>query len=405
MTEEERIVKAKVNLLIFQPWFGQLACYLNVIKTDSVPSAAIDEQGNFYFNESYIHGLNDIELRGLVCHEIMHLAFQHPFRIQDRNMVLWNIAADIKVNEEIRNTNGIELPKGGLIPDYDGIQIGPIRIKDIGDKTTEQIYQELYQKSPKFTFKMLSGGRLEVDIENLPPSWKKIIERLVKDLIKGGKTEKPKTSEEIQALAREWKERIDAANQQQKGNVPAGLLRELGELEYPELPWYQIIRQRLARLEKQRTWRRPSKKYLPFFFPGSIKNRSIKAVVAIDTSGSMSKDDITKAISEVFGLARTFKSFKFWICWIDTQVYDWIEVSAENQRKLKALKPKGGGGTDFRPVFKTIKDKFVDSIDCLVFFTDGYGDFPSKEPMYKTYWVTRSNDIRWPFGRIVKLRN
>ncbi len=119
----------------------------------------------------------------------------------------------------------------------------------------------------------------------------------------------------------------------------------------------------------------------------------------------MSEKDITKAISETWGLANAFRSFKLYIIFNDADVWDVVEVTNGNKEKIRRLQPKGGGGTDFRPVFKLVKERFRDMIDCLVFFTDGYGDFPEHKPLYSIYWITQSSDVDWPFGRVINLKS
>lgn len=406
MNQEQRITKAKISLVIAEPWFGQLACYLNLKERDWVETAAINERGDFFFNPEFVKKLNDLELKGLVCHEILHLAYQHPFRMQSRHHILWNIAADIKINDELSGHHSLSLPEGGLIPNYDGWKLGKVHIKNISKKTTEQIYDELYKSCPNSVAQLMVGtsGGLQ-GIDNIPEPWKDLVKKMVKDLIKGMKDDGKITQSEMKRLKKEWEERIDGANQMHKGDIPAGLRRELDALENPELPWYQIIRQRFARLSMIRTWRRPNKKWLPNFFPGKMKNSSLKAVIAIDTSGSMSTKDITKAISETWGIATAFRHFQLYIIFNDADVWDIIEVKNGNKQKLKSLNPRGGGGTDFRPVFNKVKKDFRDQIDCMVFFTDGYGDFPDKQPIYQVYWVSEtSRGVDWPFGKIINLK-
>lgn len=410
MEPKDRIVKAKINLLVNEPWFGQLSSYLELKERsgNQIPTAAINERGDFFFNPEFIKGLKDDEVKGLVCHEILHLAFRHLFRIQNRNIILWNIAADLKVNRELDNRSDIKLPPGGLRPDYSGtFKLGRVKIEHIDEKTTEQIYDELYSKAPRMSVSFGKNGKgMKVDTKGLPSPWKDLIEKMVKDLLKSkgqkGDEVKPK---DIPSLAREWEERVNAANQISKGDIPAGIKRELAALEYPELPWHQIIQQRFSQLVKTSTWRRPNKRWLPYYFPGSEKNKTLKAVVAIDTSGSMSREDIAQAISETWGLANSFRAFTLYIIFNDADVWDVIEVKNGNQEKIKKLVPKGGGGTDFRPVFKLIRERWRETIDCLVFFTDGYGDFPKKRPNYQVYWVTQSDDIDWPFGRQIRLKS
>jgi len=377
----DKILKAKVSLLVSQPWFGQLSCYLNFIERKEVESAAINERGDFFYNPKFIEGLTDRELKGLVSHEVLHLAYQHPFRVQTRDQVIFNIAADLKVNDELCSgyDSTVDLPKGGLLPSYGEWHCVNAKVENIKEKTTEQIYLELKKQAFK-------------------------IPTFIIDLMKGQKGVDEVPSNQLPALAGEWKARIEAANAQMKGNVPEGLLRETQALENPELPWIQIIRQRLRAISKKLTWQKPNKKFLPFYFPGSIKRKGLTACTAIDTSGSMSNEQLKKALSEVWGLTQAFRNIKMFLLTCDADVWDKIELNNGNKGLLKKLRMRGGGGTDFRPVFKLIDKEFKNKIDCLIFFTDGYGDFPNKGPFYPVYWITDSRDIKFPFGRVIYLK-
>ncbi len=409
MDSEKRLVKAKVRLLTCQPWFGQLASYLYLIETNSVGTAGINERGDFFYNPEFIKRLSDAELTGLLCHEVLHLAFQHPFRVKNRNPILWNIAADIKVNDELRSVSFIELPPGGISLEWNHEwNFGDVTISDIDQKTSEQIYDELDRKVPKFQVRIQFKGKgknrkVVPDCSGLSEPWKGLVDRMVKDLLESSGVGEVKPGE-VKKFRRQWQDRVNAANEALKGDVPLGLKRELAQLENPELPWPQILRQRFREKAVRRTWKRANKKWLPFYFPGRERRKGLNAVVAIDTSGSMSREDITKAISEVWGMAMAFQSFKFHIIFNDAEVWDIVEVTARSREKIRRIVPKGGGGTDFRPVFRLVEKKFKSRIDCLVFFTDGYGDFPSERPNYDVYWVTQSNNVKWPFGSVLRLR-
>jgi len=417
MEPEKRIIKAKVKLLMSQPWFGQLASYLYPIPTYDISTAGINERGDLLYNPKFVGtgidgtgGLTDRQLAGLLCHEVLHLAFQHPFRIRNRNPILWNIAADLKVNSELNSQSAVELPPGGLKPDYDDSRkFGDIEISGIDKKTSEQIYSELERKAPKFQLHIKFKGKgrnrtANVDCSGAPQPWKDLIDKMVKDLLESSGTGEV-SSKDIRKFERQWKDRVNSTNQELKGDVPLGVKRELLALENPELPWTQIISQRLRAKEIQRSWKHVNKKWLPFYFPGRQKRKGLNAVVAIDTSGSMTEQDITKAISETWGMAMSFKSFKFHLVFNDAEIWKVIEVRNGNRDKILRAIPQGGGGTDFRPVFDMVKQKLNNNIDCLVFFTDGYGDFPEKKPPYDVYWVTESSGIEWPFGRVLKLKS
>lgn len=386
MSIEERITKAKIWLLTKRPWFGQLSCYLNIIENDQVPTAGIDLRGNLYYNPTWCDTLTDKQIRGLLCHEVLHLALQHIPRCGERDKQLWNIACDLKVNIEIQNDHDIELPPGAIKPnsgysnknyDFDGGTI-----KDIDEKSSENIYTIIRKKMKT---KPQEPGDLIIQPGNAAEA-----EALEKAGIK------PVKASQAASLGRDWQSRVYSASQQSKGDVPAGVARELFKLEHAELPWNQIIRQRLRKLAIKRTWRRPNMRYLPWYFPGRSKNEGIKIVAVIDTSGSMSKEQITKAISELYGLMRTFQFLELWVTDCDAKVYNAKKVK---MYELSKLLLSGGGGTSFKPAFEWVKEDLNNDIDSLLFFTDLYGDFPTTPPPYETFWVTDTKNHAVPFGR------
>ena len=70
------------------------------------------------------------------------------------------------------------------------------------------------------------------------------------------------------------------------------------------------------------------------------------------------------------------------------------------------LDPKGGGGTDFRPVFNEVEDRGIDPA-CVVYLTDGWGVYPEEEPPYPVLWVLTQEpsnpNYHPPFGEVVTL--
>ena len=395
MTIEERIIKAKCMLLQNEPWFGQLACYLNLIEMKDIETAGILPNGDLYYNPDWINGLANSELRGLVCLEVLHLAYQHPFRIQSRDLQLWNIAGDIKINNDLYYKSFfLKLPQGGILPESNKWTFGKITIEDIEEKTTEQIYEELKKKlpnPPKFIIDLLM-----VDVNS--KLGKKINQKLLGKL--GVK------SKDLEELSRDWQGRVSNVSQGKlKGNMPNGLLRELNALENPELSWLQIIQERFSRKEKKRSWKSANKKWLPFYYPAVVKDKSLKAVIAIDTSASMSKAELTQTLSEIWGLANSYRSIKLIMITCDAKIHQVFTIENGNKQMLFNIKLKGYGGTSFVPVFDWIEKEYRNTIDALVYFTDGRGDFPEKKPFYQTYWVTQySERSSYPFGKIVKLR-
>jgi len=405
MTTAQRLTKIKIQLLIRQPWFGQLACYMIPQETSLIETAGVDERGMFFYNKEFVSKLTDKELMGLICHEIMHLAYQHPFRIKLYDREIYNIAADIKVNNDIVKQNDISLPKVGIIPNgWNEIQIGDICIKDIHEKTSEMIYAELKKniktiKLPQIIFDLISGSGQQGD-----DGKGKGQNQLAKQLkILADKF--PVSQAEKKRLQREWKERIIATNQTQKGNIPGGLKSELEVLEAPQLPWYQILLQRWKSRQRKHSWRKVNKRYFPFYFPATVHLKQLKAVVAFDTSGSMSDDDLRKALTELYYLGRKFKNLDIDVLMCDCKIHTIMKMNNQNRSKFRKLTMDGRGGTDFRPVFDWIKKQRFLKLDCLIYFSDGCGDFPAKDPGYDVIWITQyDSSVEFPFGRVLKIK-
>jgi len=78
-----------------------------------------------------------------------------------------------------------------------------------------------------------------------------------------------------------------------------------------------------------------------------------------------------------------------------------VEEFTPDQYPVK-LTAKGGGGTDFAPVFD-YADKNLPDIQCLIYLTDLQGSFPEAEPSYPTMWISNSTTDTAPFGQVVRM--
>ncbi len=378
MTLEERITKARVVLMFYQPWFGQLANYLNFKIDNDINTMAVDINGNIFFNEEFVNSLSQEELAGVICHEILHLAFQHLSRMGNRNPKIWNIAGDLKVNDEIIfNQSKFKLPKMALVAQGNTIEIGNAKIVNIDTKSSEQIYEEIINKNNSEDLKDIGMDTFVIANNN---------------------------SDKAKEKAGEWVQRVAVANEtfKDKGCIPAGILKELKKLDTPELKWHQIITQRLKLISSGKTWKKPSKRMLPWYFPSKQKVKGLSCVVCIDSSGSMGEKELQKALTELWGLSQQFKAIKFWITCCDTELSEPFIITTSTKKDLLNIKLKGGGGTSFVPVFDWIKKENINP-DCLIYFTDLYGDFPNIKPLYQTYWITESSNIQVPFGKKIKI--
>ena len=127
-------------------------------------------------------------------------------------------------------------------------------------------------------------------------------------------------------------------------------------------------------------------------------------VIAIDTSMSCQDDLIKKFLEETYDVLSESESFfrkvHVHIIQCDDQVRSDVVVKNEDEMKayMEQFEIKGHGGTDFRPVFgyvnELMKKKVFHRLKGLIYFTDGYGIYPAKRPLYETAFVFMKEDYQ-----------
>ena len=138
---------------------------------------------------------------------------------------------------------------------------------------------------------------------------------------------------------------------------------------------------------------------LPLIEPLEYKevNRLEELVIAIDTSGSCSKETVQRFLGETYSILSEkenfFRRMKVYIVQCDCfiQKVDVIHSEEEWKEYSRAVTIQGRGGTDFRPVFELIRQekerRELKSLKALIYFTDGDGIYPRQKPDYETAFV------------------
>jgi len=398
-----RVIRARVQLLLKNPFFGYLASYLELKEHESEYPTGTDGIRLYYFPEK-IDRLEDEEIEGVFAHEVMHLALGHIWRRGSRAKRLWNMAADYAINAILKDQ--FRLPEGIL---YE---------KEFENKSAEQIYNELLKEDN------LPGG--EADTIDDHGVWDNT-EQGGGDKVKqpdsrpGAALDKPTEANEASEDVELWKQRAmdkpteaskdeelwkqraieAAAVAKHQGMFPLGIARVIGELAYPRLNWHQLLHQYIKqRSSDDYDWMRPDKRLLQYgvYYPSS-KSEMLKIAVAVDTSGSVSDEQLDEFLAEMRNILQSFSSFQARLLACDAAVHaDMMAVhDSDFEPFLKCL--SGGGGTDFRPVFSKIDD---DPPEVLVYLTDGDGKYPDSNQPFDVIWVMNSY-LEPPFGRVIRL--
>src|SRR6056300_315793 len=135
----DRIIVARIGLLLRHPFFGNMATRLRILAADDwLGTAAVDGR-NLYFNTQFFNAMSNKEVEFVIAHEILHMVYDHLGRRDDRNPMLYNIAADYIVNNELLDQHIGSKPK--IVDCYQDFKYR--------GWSSEEVYDELFKEAKK----------------------------------------------------------------------------------------------------------------------------------------------------------------------------------------------------------------------------------------------------------------
>jgi predicted metal-dependent peptidase len=397
----KKISQARIKLLFGQPFFGNLTMTLKLIDaTDQgwCPTAAVDGR-NIYYNRDFFRDLDVDEIVFVLCHEVLHVAFDHFGRRSHRDPEWWNMANDLVINGTLVADKIGKMPTKKVTDpnekgkDGNAQRVGLYDAKYVG-WSSEAVYDDLEKRKVK---KELT---LDVHLE------------MGKDgQGKDGKAQQGKgipvqiDEEELKKLRDEIKAKVLQAANAAAGKLPASLQRLIDDLVEPQISWRDLLQQNIQScITDDFTWTRPNRKhmYSGIFLPVLDKDETIDVSVAIDMSGSISDEMARDFMSEIHGIMNAYNDYTISILCFDTQVYNFQKFTKDNEDELLRYKPMGGGGTDFGCVWDYWKENNIEPKKAI-WFTDG---FPAgswgPEDYCDTLWIITEGAktrVKPPFGQ------
>ena len=97
----EKLITARVGLLLRASFFGNLATRLKLVNADEWCGTAATDGRHFYYNSRFVNMLRPKEIEFLFGHEVLHCVYDHFGRRGDRDPQIWNIANDFCVNADL----------------------------------------------------------------------------------------------------------------------------------------------------------------------------------------------------------------------------------------------------------------------------------------------------------------
>jgi predicted metal-dependent peptidase len=380
--EAQKLISASIlRLRMNSPFFATLAMFTRFLPSQEISTAGTDGKDIFY-NEDFVRSLPNKQQDGLMLHEILHAALLHIPRRGARDREIWNIAADIVINGMIAQEKFCELPIGGL------------RNPQLENFTVEEVY-ELLQANPRL--KLNHADLLEIppnDVAGTGPG---------KTSDDNGRS-RILTTTEKNALEAHWRNALQQAKiiaqSSQRGNMPAGLLRELEQITSPQLDWRSHLWRYLVQTPTD--FQDYDRRFVgQGLYLETLSGESLRIAVAVDTSGSIDQGGMRTFLSEVRGILDAYPHIQCDLYYVDVAAYGPHKLDPEGPLP----EPQGGGGTSFVPFFRAIEKQ--DKRPALsIYLTDGHGDFPNVPPEMPVLWVVTAGGLdlkQFPFGETVRL--
>jgi predicted metal-dependent peptidase len=400
-----KLAAARTRLIMERPFLGSLVMHLPLKEAgDWCKTTATDAQA-FYFNPDFVANLSLAQTQFILAHEAMHCAMGHPHRRNHRIKKRWDVACDHAVN--------LMLIEEGLKPPLHGI----LANQDYETLSAEEIYPLIPEDTPEESFdEHLFDDNQDQGSSSDPTGQQD--EQQGKGQGKEGQSQpedkdgsgnqtanKPHelSAAEREELGEQWKNRLAAAAQaaRQAGKLSQSMLRWVDGQLAPSLPWRALLARFFAINQRDDySWRRPSRREGEAILP-RLSSEGLEVIAAIDTSGSISDDELREFVSELDALKGQVRA-RVTLLACDYKIADNSPWEYEPWDTMELPQDvEGGGGTDFRPVFDWV-EKENRGPNLLVYFTDAEGDFPKLAPDYPVIWLVKGKGSV-PWGERVQL--
>ena len=347
--------------------------------SDKVPTAGTNGTWVRY-NPKFCEPLTDEELFGLVLHESCHIVMMHMWRREGRDPRIWNVANDALINAYIKS-RGWQLPKGG-------VHLGWVR----EEHSSEYVYNKLKEQQQEQQKSKGGGSGDEGDEDGLGAGGF------------DGQGDLEDAQDDATRVDMEATIVASAKMAKECGQGSSMIDRVLERVGEPMVRWQDVCRSMMTEsCAADYTYTRPSRRFIGsgLYLPSLRSDALGGLAIGFDTSGSMGPKECNQIAAEIQAIVDDLQPSFVEVVYCDYAV---THTERFERDEMLQLRPKGGGGTRFQPVFEHFANS--DERYCgMIFFTDMEGDLREcEEPPFPTIWADIGDSHpQEPFGTRVKV--
>jgi len=357
LSAKEKLDVAISRLITFQPLYGVVFMHLNKMESKTIPTMAVGVTRRvdlvFYYNLEFVSKLDIQQITAVLKHEALHILLHHISRARHfaYNPRGYNIAADCAINCHIKN-----LPGNCMLPSLFGL-------KD--HESAEWYYENIKnqaENAQKGLEEFLNSKGIDVDDIDDHSMWGDFDDEVIREKVRGIADKAIKAQEK-----RGW------------GDVAGNLAAQIIAANKPVIIWQREVRyfiNKLVLMDRKSTRMRPNRRY-GYNNPGTKRDCRSRILVALDTSGSVSDDELESFVTEINGMINHVS--------VDVVQFDCGPKNKPEPftKKIKKMDIIGRGGTDPNPVLLLADEEGYDG---LVVLTDGGFSITVDKPKCRVLW-------------------
>ena len=391
----DEISRAAFALLLKEPFYAHIFAGIPREVSDSVETLGTawdGQQVRVRVNPDFFtRDLTATQRTAVLKHEILHVAFRHVFRGADRNAKVFSVAADLVVNQLMKPHRipdsyptldtfpDLKLPEDKSVDDYYAVLmklLHEMQQAGFGDQTPNAGQAGDQDADAGSNGSGSDDNGAWAQGTSAPQSAMALATFLGDSTARSDDSGWHDGNDGVSAAGRyalgnlllRARERMPP---HQWGTLPAALVSQLDLIlaeRQPKMDWKRMVRIFCAssgRTRIRHTIKRVSKRYGTR--PGVKVQRLQRLLVAVDTSGSIDQRMLEEFFAEIHGTWKAGASVVIVEC--DARVQQSYDYRGKPPKTVK-----GGGGTEFEPVFQWMREQRP--FDGVLYLTDGYADMP-----------------------------